>query len=800
MEKLKVNKNAYKGHFTRCVNSLKKELEKESDEEAVLDVAAITKYKKSLQDKYDKLEEVSEKLQELLTDDDDVTKEIEELEEIYDAYIELDTKASLTVERLKEEATLSRSQLVHNSTVTQVSRRFNLPEIKLKKFTGEYEDFQEFMDNFESSIDKNEELEPVDKFTYLKTYLDGDAADLISGFSTTNANYKEALKLLKDNFGREDLIITSHISRLLNIVPVKDNKDVKGMRRLLNSIRTHLRSLAALNVNVADHSIFIVPIIMSKLPLEINAKWSRKREKPDIEKLLGMLQADVEGYEAAIKVHDVFEISSPERERSYQQTPRRRFADQRIPTASALHVNTQKYCTICKENPTHETEDCKNMQNMLVSDRKLACYQDFICFLCLGKNHLVKNCYRFGEIGCEKCNSSYHNTMLHEDRRVFINDNECIDRRGCEKDQECIDRRGCEKDQEEDERKDIVLTEGDEIKVDKQQDVKKVNTYTTSTCKQKNSPVMYQTAVAILQDGRGGEEKVRIVFDTCSDSSFIKKSKSYLLNMNSQKEWLSISGIGGGQGEVREYNIKQGRIVNKHHPRNFQDVQLIEIDKITRNVYREAIPSNFLQHWYLKGLQLAEDYEVENNEDIDILIGLDFYWQFITGRTRRQEGKPIVSESILGWIVQGIVDRKSRRVNSMFCSTEMAIMEVSTEDCHGEEMKDEEKFAGKEVDTDNVQQKMGKKAKKSSKCKYSMVPVNVRKTTADKLVKVTKATNATENLKSEKQEIQVSESKNSEVVLSNVKYKNSVFKVKPKKNSMILRKRCKTVTEEHINM
>ena len=158
MEKLKVNKNAYKGHFTRVVNSLKKELEKGSDEEAVLDVAAITKYKKSLQDKYDKIEDVSEKLQELLTDDDDVTKEIEELEEIYDAYIELDTKASLTVERLKEEATLSRSQLVHNSTVTQVNRRFNLPEIKLKKFTGEYEEYQEFIDNFESSIDKNEEF------------------------------------------------------------------------------------------------------------------------------------------------------------------------------------------------------------------------------------------------------------------------------------------------------------------------------------------------------------------------------------------------------------------------------------------------------------------------------------------------------------------------------------------------------------------------------------------------------------------------------------------------------------------
>ena len=109
---------------------------------------------------------------------------------------------------------------------------------------------------------------------------------------------------MKENFGREDLIITSHISKLLKSTPCDDHKDVKSMRKLLNSISTRLRSLTALGVHVKDHSIFIVPIILSKLPLQVSVMWSRKRKQPDIDSLLQMVQTEVEGYEAAMKVHD----------------------------------------------------------------------------------------------------------------------------------------------------------------------------------------------------------------------------------------------------------------------------------------------------------------------------------------------------------------------------------------------------------------------------------------------------------------------------------------------------------------
>ena len=46
-----------------------------------------------------------------------------------------------------------------------------LPKLEVKKFSGRLQDWQEFWDSFQSSIDGNESLSAVDKFSYLKNLL-----------------------------------------------------------------------------------------------------------------------------------------------------------------------------------------------------------------------------------------------------------------------------------------------------------------------------------------------------------------------------------------------------------------------------------------------------------------------------------------------------------------------------------------------------------------------------------------------------------------------------------------------------
>ena len=401
MEKLKSQQGTSKGHFTRCANSLREALEKDP-----IDYDEIKKYKKSLILKFEVIKKRSEEIQDLITDDDEaLKKEMADIEEQCEIYVELDTRA----ESLIEENNIDKSQQIQhrNSTMNYPRQRINLPVLELKKFDGECEEYQEFIENFNTSVHNNEELEPVEKFTYLKALLTGDAEALVASYSTTQATYKEALRILKDNFGREDLIIVSHISKLLTVNTISDHKDVKAMRNLLNFIMTKLRSLQALGVDVSNHSIFIAPIILSKLPIAVSVQWNRKKKKPDINALLDMVQMEVEGYEAAARVHDVFAEKEQGRVNTTVPTQRKSSSDQKIPTAAALHINAKKYCIMCKENSTHETDKCRTFKALHIKDRKQVCYEDFVCFLCLKKNHMVKRCPLRSKATCEVCKSQF---------------------------------------------------------------------------------------------------------------------------------------------------------------------------------------------------------------------------------------------------------------------------------------------------------------------------------------------------------------------------------------------------------
>eukprot|EP00794_Sanderia_malayensis_P016358 gene16358-biopygen12051 len=56
-----------------------------------------------------------------------------------------------------------------------------LPKLELKKFSGKPEDWPEFWDGFKSAIDENEEVNAVDKFSYLRYYLHEPARKATSG-------------------------------------------------------------------------------------------------------------------------------------------------------------------------------------------------------------------------------------------------------------------------------------------------------------------------------------------------------------------------------------------------------------------------------------------------------------------------------------------------------------------------------------------------------------------------------------------------------------------------------------------
>ena len=58
---------------------------------------------------------------------------------------------------------------------------------------------------------------------------------------------------------------------------------------------------------------------------------------------------------------------------------------------------------------------------------------------------------------------------------------------------------------------------------------------------------------------------------------------------------------------------------------------------------------------HLDGLELADE-PCSSGSSIDLLIGSDYYWNFVTGETKRSEEGPIAVNSKLGWLLSGPIN------------------------------------------------------------------------------------------------------------------------------------------------
>ena len=144
-----------------------------------------------------------------------------------------------------------REQEKNKETKNESSRRkfINLPKLTIEKFSGDYTKFNTFIDSFVAAVDSCEELRDIEKFNYLKSYLEGEALRTIKGITLTNKNYKEALDVLRRRYGNKQRVISAHMNELLNLKKIERDRDLNGLRKLYDDIESHVRSLRSLDVD-----------------------------------------------------------------------------------------------------------------------------------------------------------------------------------------------------------------------------------------------------------------------------------------------------------------------------------------------------------------------------------------------------------------------------------------------------------------------------------------------------------------------------------------------------------------------
>lgn len=151
-----------------------------------------------------------------------------------------------------------------------------LPQIQIAKFDGAYFRWLEFRDTFESLIHNNTRITSIQKFHYLISYLEGDAARIISNLEVSSANYCEAWNLLYSRYNNKRVLINHHLSSLFNIKPLPRESE-RSLRFLVDQVTKNLRALASLGQPTDKWDVLIIFMLSSKLDSNTLMKWEEYR-------------------------------------------------------------------------------------------------------------------------------------------------------------------------------------------------------------------------------------------------------------------------------------------------------------------------------------------------------------------------------------------------------------------------------------------------------------------------------------------------------------------------------------------
>ena len=158
---------------------------------------------------------------------------------------------------------------------TQQFAYSHLPKLTLPIFSaGDPLTWQTFWDSFYVSIHANPNLSHIQKFTYLKAQLQGDAARAIADLPLTDRNYLHSITLLEDRYAQPHKFISAHMTALLEM-PSPTNS-LASLRIFYDSVESHIRGLSFIGKSEHSYGDILVPILLGKLSPEIRRNLARE--------------------------------------------------------------------------------------------------------------------------------------------------------------------------------------------------------------------------------------------------------------------------------------------------------------------------------------------------------------------------------------------------------------------------------------------------------------------------------------------------------------------------------------------
>jgi hypothetical protein len=274
----------------------------------------------------------------------------------------------------------------------------------------------------------------------------------------------------------------------------------------------------------------------------------------------------------------------------------------------------EKLCIFCNEN--HNQVKCNLDHNKKLEKIKM----DKLCFNCLGK-HRVADCK--SKKLCKRCNRRHHTSICTEQENTV---------------------------------KLPVHLEKTSVSTSPS-DSNVVSLHSTSS---RSSKVLLKTAVAEVQSTNGTECQANIMFDEGSQRSFISEKLAAELQLEvTGREVLNVAGFGSKKTEVRHLDKVHLTIIGEGN--QYLPIELLVVPQIGVPIQTHSREIKHLPH--LRHLKLAHPNPSDQPFNIEILIGADYYWDFILGHVVRGKG-PTAVKSKLGYLLSGPIHETNKKKNT----------------------------------------------------------------------------------------------------------------------------------------
>lgn len=231
-----------------------------------------------VEDKFKHLKEVHENRLELQIS-------LGKLEQSESSSLEMD-KMSLEVLQLKEDALEKLTQPFKEEKISDnlsdeastlkdekvaVQAKVKLPELYIKPFTGDLEDWQEFILTYKALIHDNKGISKSTKYAYLRGLLEGEAKAAIKHFPFSTSNYEEIMAFLTKRFGNEREHHTRLIQKLLSLERVTTMRGLH-LERLTDELTAIWSALEVYGASSSDSALALNQMEML-IPYELQLEW-----------------------------------------------------------------------------------------------------------------------------------------------------------------------------------------------------------------------------------------------------------------------------------------------------------------------------------------------------------------------------------------------------------------------------------------------------------------------------------------------------------------------------------------------